>query len=450
MIDGWCWNNPEKTVSSLSQTLETSQRILQIRSNDLHYDKEVVLDFIQTGFLIPVKFELPNYVKSMPPVILHASTFIKKNNQTVESTMMWNLTKICNKSTNTGMLRATEVHPSHDCHLSLKTGPHIRIGVDKLPVFIDLNLDKIAKRFVNDFKEIFGAPFPFESIDFGLNATETLKSVLVNTFWPEIPHNVESLSATGMFWVQLGNMIRVKPKQPSLEQNHFAHLSVNPSSQDINLQLYSQDSSTDSISCGLTMPEVHTTKPASINNAKSVCSSFYNGQHIKFDLTVAVNLRGRIDPPAEKADVELYHRLPQPSEQSSILLKRDHPLLPVDSETELLKELDHSNTSAYVATTQTDRQGIFTFSALPLVNYEEFNIKSLSEVSKIYEITVSKAGYKFDVLNDTDTKHSRDFHWYIKSTRLSLVEVFVFKHPVSNDSNQPLSGKSLNIRYFKI
>ncbi|CAH8872679.1 unnamed protein product [Trichobilharzia szidati] len=462
-ISSWCWNNHEKTVGSLSQTLESSKRILQIRSNDLHYDKEVVLDFIQTGFLIPVKFELPNYVKSMPPVLLHASTFIKKNNQTVESTMMWKLNKTCNKiclpssdqvfkfnvsstCTQFRMLQGTEVNPSHNRYLSFRTGPRIRISVDKLPVFIHLNLDKIATRFVNDFKEIFSAPFSFESIDFGLYGTETLKSVLVNTSWPEIPHNRESLSATGMFWVQLGNMVRVIPKQPTLKQNQFAHLNVNPSSQNISLQRYSsKDSYTDSISCGLTMPEVHTTKPASINNAKSVCSSFYNGQHIKFVLTIAVNLRGRIEPPVEKVDVELYHKLSQSSAQSSIFLKRGHPLLPVDSETELLNELDYFNTPAYVATTQTDRQGIFTFSALPLVNYEEFNIKSLSEVSKMYEITISKAGYKFDVVNDTDTKHLRDFHWYIRSTRLSLVEVFVFKHPVSNDSNQPLSAVLISI-----
>lgn len=96
-IDSWCWDHHEKTDSGEFQPIESSKRILHIRSDDLHYDNESALDFRQTGFLIPVQFELPNYVTRVPTVLLFASNYFKENNTTVKSSIVWNLTKTCNR-----------------------------------------------------------------------------------------------------------------------------------------------------------------------------------------------------------------------------------------------------------------------------------------------------------------------------------------------------------------
>lgn len=96
-IDSWCWDHHEKTDSGEFPPIESSKRILHIRSDDLHYDNESALDFRQTGFLIPVQFELPNYVTRVPTVLLFASNYFKENNTTVKSSIVWNLTKTCNR-----------------------------------------------------------------------------------------------------------------------------------------------------------------------------------------------------------------------------------------------------------------------------------------------------------------------------------------------------------------
>ncbi|CAH8656702.1 unnamed protein product [Heterobilharzia americana] len=343
------------------------------------------------------------------------------------------------------MLQTTEINPSRDCHLSLNSGPHIRVGAEKLPVFIHLKLDKVAKRFSSDLEEIFNSPYSFQIEDLDLNTNRTLKSELVNTIWPAKPRNVDSLFSSGIFWVKLDNPVRVKSKPFTLQQNNVVHLITHPFSQDVHLQSNSQYHM-DNISCALVMPVVETPNHTPTTEVlQSLCFSFFDGQLIEFDLTIAVNLRGRIDPPTEKVDVELYYKVPQTSQQFSPLMQHDHPSLLVDDVSKLEMESKGFNTSVTVATTQTDKHGVFSFRALPLINYEKLNVNSLSEVSKMYQISISKAGYKFDIINSTNTKQMGGFHWYIKSTKLSLVEVFVFKHPVLKDSRQPLPAVLISI-----
>ncbi|CAH8669674.1 unnamed protein product [Schistosoma margrebowiei] len=452
-IDGWCWDHHEKTDSGEFQPIESSKRILHIRSDDLHYDNESALDFRQTGFLIPVQFELPNYVTRVPTVLLFASNYFKENNTTVKSSIVWNLTKTCNRiclpspekvykislsstCTRLRLLQATEINPSKDCHLTLNSSARIRIGVEELPVVIHLKLDQVAARFFDDLKEVFDSPYSFQ-IDFPSNTSVTPRSKLVETLWSKSSQNVESVSATGVFWLNIRNTIRVTPKSLNLKQNHMVHLITYPSSQDINLQSDSeqQQKQIDDISCSLTIPIVNPSK-STVNDVHSLCSSLFVGQNVEFSLTIAVNLRGRIDPPTERVNIELFKKLPQMSEKFPTSAEHDHLLLPVNSESELVTNTEkETNSSEPISVTQSDSQ-----------DCEVFNIKSIFEVSKMYQILLSKAGYKFDIINKTDVKHQlTGFDWYVKSTRLSLVEVFVYNYPVSEDSRQPLSAVLISI-----
>ncbi|CAH8679014.1 nodal modulator [Schistosoma haematobium] len=464
-IDSWCWDHHEKTDSGEFQPIESSKRILHIRSDDLHYDNESALDFRQTGFLIPVQFELPNYVTRVPTVLLFASNYFKENNTTVKSSIVWNLTKTCNRiclpspekvykislsstCTRVRLLQATEINPSKDCHLTLNSSARIRIGVEELPVVIHLKLDEVAARFFDDLKEVFDSPYSFQIEDFTSNTSVTPRSKLVETFWSKSSQNIESVSATGVFWLNIRNTIRVTPKSLNLKQNHMVHLITYPSSQDINLQSDSeqQQKQIDDISCSLTIPIVNPSK-STVNDVHTLCLSLFVGQNVEFSLTISVNLRGRIDPPTERVNIELFKKLPQMSEKSPTSVEHDHLLLPVNSESELVTKTEkETNSSEPIAVTQSDSQGLFSFNALPLTDYEVFNIKSIFEVSKMYQILLSKAGYKFDIINKTDVKHQlTGFDWYVKSTRLSLVEVFVYNYPVSEDSRQPLPAVLISI-----
>ncbi|CAI2735302.1 unnamed protein product [Schistosoma spindalis] len=464
-IDSWCWDHHEKTDSGEFQPLESSKRILHIRSDDLHYDNESALRFRQTGFLIPVQFELPNYVTRVPNVLLFASNYLKENNTTIKSSIIWNLTKTCNRiclpspekvykislsstCTRVRLLQTAEINPSKDCHLTLNSSATIRIGVEKLPVVIHLKLDELAAKFFDDLKEIFDSPYSFQIEDFTSNTSVIPRSKLVETFWSKSSQNIEALSATGVFWLNIRNTIRVTPQSLNLKQNHMVHLITYPSGQDINLQSDSeqQQKQIDDISCSLTIPIVRPSK-STVNDVHSLCMSLFVGQNVEFILTIAVNLRGRIDPPTEGVNIELFKKSPQMSEKFPTSVEHDHLLLPVNSESEsVTKTVKETNSSEPIAVTQSNSQGLFSFNALPLTDYEVFNIKSIFEVSKMYQILLSKAGYRFDIINKTDVKHQlTGFDWYVKSTRLSLVEVFVYNYPISEDSRQPLSAVLISI-----
>ncbi|TNN18251.1 Nodal modulator 2 isoform 1 [Schistosoma japonicum] len=463
-IDSWCWSHPNKLDDRKFQVLESSKRILRIHSSDLHYDKESALDFHQTGFLIPVHIELPNYVTRIPDVLLYASNSVQENNKTTENFLMWNLTKTCNKiclpspekvykissfstCAQIKLLQTTEINPSSDCHISLNSTVLIRIGVEKLPVFIHVKLDKVAERFMGDLKELFSSPYLFQVED-SIPNTSVAHSNLVETIWYKKPDSFEPPSTIGIFWVNIKNTVRVTPKLSNLKSNHMVHLITHPSSLEINLQsgASQQQQLIENSTCSLATPKFQAPISPSVNNVQSLCASLFVGQNIEFTLTVAVNLRGRIDPPTEKVDIQLYNKLPQLSEEASTYIQHDLPLLPANSVSDLVVESEEDNSSEPIAVTQSDNQGLFFFNALHLKDYEAFSIKSLSDVSKMYRITLSKTGYKFDLTNETYVEqNSGSFNWYVKSIRLSLVEVFVYKHPVSEDSRHPLSAVLISI-----
>ncbi|KAK4475055.1 hypothetical protein MN116_002149 [Schistosoma mekongi] len=463
-IDSWCWSHPGKVDDRKFQVLESSKRILRIRSDDLHYDKESALDFHQTGFIIPVHIELPNYITRMPYVLLYASSSVQENNKTIESFMVWNLTKTCNKiclpspekvykissfstCAQVKLLQTTEINPSRDCHISLDSSVLIRIGVEKLPVFVHVKLDNVAERFMGDLEELFLSPYLFQVEDSVPNASVT-HSNLVETIWYKKPHSFDSLSTIGMFWVNIKNTVRVTPKPSNLKSNHMVHLITHPSSLEINLQsgANQQQQLIENNTCSLANPKFEASISPHVNNVQSLCASIFVGQNVEFTLTVAVNLRGRIDPPTEKVDIQLYNKWPQISEETSTYIHHDLPLLPANSVSDLVVESEEDNSSAPIAVTQSDNQGLFFFNALQLKDYEAFNIKSLSDVPKMYRITLSKTGYKFDLTNETDIKqNSESFNWYVKSIKLSLVEVFVYKHPVSESSRHPLPAVLISI-----
>lgn len=119
--------------------------------------------------------------------------------------------------------------------------------------------------------------------------------------WSKSSQNIESVSATGVFWLNIRNTIRVTPKSLNLKQNHMVHLITYPSSQDINLQSDSeqQQKQIDDISCSLTIPIVNPSK-STVNDIHTLCLSLFVGQNVEFSLTISVNLRGRIDPPTER------------------------------------------------------------------------------------------------------------------------------------------------------
>ncbi|CAH8595117.1 unnamed protein product [Schistosoma turkestanicum] len=470
-IDSWCWDHYKKPDGEEFQQLESSKRIFRIRSDDLHYENESALDFHQTGFLIPIHFELPNYVTRVPAVLLYASNSFKENNKTIKSSMVWNLTKTCNKiclpsptkvykislsstCSQVKLIQTTEINPSRDCHLTLHSSILIRIGIEKLPFIIHLKLDKVAEKFSEDLKELIDTPYPFQVDDFDVNSSVTPQSQIVETFWLKNSQSIESVSsALGVFWTNIKNTIRITPKPLNFKQNHMIQLITYPSSQDIDLQSnVKQHQQQFDDTCSLVMPMIEPLK-STVNDVQSLCTSLFVGQDIEFTLTIAANLRGLIDPPTEKVVIELFKKLPHHSETVSMSNQFDHLLLPVNNESQSLNKTEEErNSSKPIVITQSDSQGLFFFNSLSLDDHEAFNIKSISDISKMYDISLSKAGYKFEMINKTDIKQQqhqqqqvRNFDWYVKSTKLSLVEVFVYKYPISKDSRQPLSAVLISI-----
>ncbi|KAF6767766.1 hypothetical protein AHF37_09237, partial [Paragonimus kellicotti] len=428
-----------------------STRLLHIRDGDLDWKTEPKLDFTQSGYVVRVQLHSQLHFNRLPRITVRAMGFSKSDNTT--SSIEWDLldysNQVCLPSPSTtyhftqlnpclslSFISTSEVKPQRDCHAQLDQSPLVRLAVTKIPLFVRLAYPDLFTLEAQALLTQHSVPIEVSEgePDDQKNLNVKGKSKIIFANWSTSANNQSFAMAS--FELDPTHSVRFTPKPVTTKglRWFYTYLVSGPSSSLFQVPIQPTEATPTAV-VSLLVP-LNQTDATSVDPDQETCSNLFYGQTTQFTLSLAVVLRGHVEPAVPKVEVELYRTFWKPD---SLRPESDQPLLPIDVEKQSVNlstepsvvpahdlPYDLRNHSEPVATTLTNPVGVFLFGPVPLQSIHPAGTAhvTLPDPRNEYTVTLRKPGYEF-IRQDPDLDDPSPSIWIFKATKLSLVEVVV-------------------------